>query len=105
MYSFNEPLVAPNSIAVNKNECDYDVFQNGDCFAVIVGLEPNENDILATILSNSTGTKVDWHYFAGRASFRVLGSVNAVQHQLMTMVHQTDFGKIQILLQDVVDEE
>ena len=101
MYSFNEPLQSPDLITVNTKECDYDVFQNGSCFAVIIGLEPPEYDILASILSIKTGMNIDWHYFAGRAAFRVLGSVNVAQHYLMTMVHQTEFGKMRILLQDV----
>ena len=68
-----------NTLTLNKDECDHEVYAHGKVIGVF-DMPKDEANQLVVKLSKKTGNRIDWHYVGGRVVMKMLppkASVNS----------------------------
>lgn len=62
--------------------CDPEILENGTPICVIVSVSSNRLERFVKSVAMSTGQRVDWHFYGGRAIVKAIGDCEKVRDSI-----------------------
>ncbi|MFW6047141.1 MAG: hypothetical protein ACOCP4_05095 [Candidatus Woesearchaeota archaeon] len=74
--------MAKKDLTQNLPNCDKELWRRGEHIATVIDLEPETIEDIVKTAAKSSGQRIDWHYFGGRACIRAMGDLNSAREYL-----------------------
>lgn len=77
--------------------CDPEIFSKGETILIVGGISSNRMENWVKKVRETSGSRIDWHFAAGRAVVKVLGDWEAVRAAVVAMdEHKADLDQAMI---------